>query len=95
MAPHPDYLHGLISTKNPKYEAKVWELIDHDVHGWNLPLIKAIFSLVNSKAIIPISFTNQLDMQVWRGTHNGILSVSSAYHFQKEWDGIQQPKCSL
>lgn len=78
-------------------EAKVQELIDHHVHGWNLPLIEAIFSPINSRAIktIPISFTNQPDVQVWRGTRNGILSVSSAYHFLKERDGIQQPECSL
>jgi hypothetical protein len=35
---------------------------------------------------IPISSTNQLDVQIWRGTAQGDFSVRSAYHMAKEME---------
>ena len=33
---------------------------------------------------IPVSATDQEDTFIWRGTANGVFSVRSAYHIQKE-----------
>jgi hypothetical protein len=33
---------------------------------------------------IPISITDQADVQIWRGTKNGVFLVQSAYHLLKE-----------
>lgn len=84
----------------PKFlgaNAKVREIIDQNLHCWNIPLIEAIFNQTDCRAIkaIPISLTNQPNVQVWRGTQNGIFSVSSAYHFVKEMEELRQPECSL
>jgi hypothetical protein len=32
---------------------------------------------------VPISCTNQEDIQIWRGTKNGVFSMKSAYYLQK------------
>ena len=66
--------------------AMVKELFDQDVHGWNLRLLQQIFNTEEVQIIqyVPISFTKQPDTQVWRGTRNGLFTVSSVYHFVKE-----------
>ncbi|XP_059436512.1 uncharacterized protein LOC132169499 [Corylus avellana] len=50
------------------------------------PLLDTIFSKEEVRLIqaIPISCTNQEDTLIWRGTKNGVFSVKSAYHMQKE-----------
>ena len=54
--------------------------------GWNVSLLNQIFSN-EERAIIqslPLSVTDQADLQIWWGTKNGIFSVRSAYHICKE-----------
>lgn len=72
------------------------ELIDHEGQGWKLTLLRKIFNLKDQMAIqsIPFSCLNQPDKLVWRGTQNGVFSVSSAYHMLKEQDSGQQPESS-
>jgi hypothetical protein len=76
--------------------AKVEELIDHDRKGWNLQLIEEIFIEDDQRAIkgAPVSSSNQPDKLVWRGTKNGVFSVSSAYHMVKEMEIETQPESS-
>jgi ribonuclease HI len=66
--------------------ANVDMLIDADSKWWNTPLLEAIFSSEEVRMIqaIPISCTNQEDILRWKGTKNGVFSVKSAYHLQKE-----------
>ena len=43
---------------------------------------------------IPISFTNQQDRQIWRGTMKREFTVGSAYHMAKENEADHQAGCS-
>jgi ribonuclease HI len=78
-------------------EAKVEELIDHDRKGCNVELLDALFNEDDWMAIkgIPISSSSQPNKLVWRGTKNGVFSVSSAYHMMKEVEIENQPKSSI
>jgi hypothetical protein len=66
--------------------ATVSNLIDADTKWWKMEWLEMIFSKEDMVAIqsIPISTTDQADVQIWRGTKNGVFSVRSAYHMQKE-----------
>ena len=61
-------------------------LIEPDTHWWNANLIKEIFNDEESKAIqsLPLSLTNQPDVQIWRGTAKGDFSISNAYHMAND-----------
>jgi hypothetical protein len=69
-------------------DAKVCELVDTNSKWWNFPLLESLFSSDEVEKIkeIPLSFTNQEDMLIWRGTKNGVFSVKSAYHMLKEME---------
>jgi hypothetical protein len=70
----------------------VSELIDQGIGVWKLSLLKEIFNNEEIAAIqsTPISLTNQLDRQIWRGTVKGDFSVGSAYHMAKDKEDAQQ-----
>lgn len=76
--------------------AMVSELIDGDSKWWNYSLLELIFSLAKVRLIqsIPLSRTNREDVLIWRGTTNGVFSVWSAYHMQKERESVGQTECS-
>lgn len=66
--------------------ATVDALIDGNTMGWNVPLLESTFTAEEVQVIqsIPLSCTNQEDVQIWRGTKNGVYSVRSAYYIQQE-----------
>jgi hypothetical protein len=67
-------------------DACVSALIDEATHGWNVPLLKTIFWPTEVTAIcslVPCPM-GLADHRVWKGTKNGIFSVRSAYHMEKE-----------
>ena len=65
--------------------ATVSHLIDADTQWWNVPLLERIFSKEERVSIqsLPISATNQADLQIWRGIKNGVFWVRSTYHILK------------
>lgn len=67
-------------------DSSVVALLDRDLRGWNVDLIRSIFSVEEANVItsIPIFPSFPLDRLVWWGTSNGIFSVRSAYHLGKE-----------
>jgi hypothetical protein len=67
-------------------EAMVSSLVDVHSKWWNIPLLDSLFTKKEVKKIrkIPLSSTNQKDTLIWKGTKNGVFSVMSAYHMQKE-----------
>jgi hypothetical protein len=75
----------------------VRELIDQDTHWWNKSLVDNIFTKTESITIqsILVSNTNRLDIQIWKGTLNGVFSVRSAYHLAKEKEDGRYPESSL
>jgi hypothetical protein len=79
----------------PKFlpdNATVSNLIDADTKWWKLEWLEMIFSKEDMVAIqsIPISTTDQADVQIrGGGTKNGVFSVRSAYHMQKEKEMVQ------
>ena len=64
------------------------ELIDRRNSRWNQDMLERIFTVEEIEAIksIPISQTNQPDVQIWRCTNIGTFSVKSAYHLEKEME---------
>jgi hypothetical protein len=76
--------------------AKVNELINGTTGWWNQSLLKKIFSQEEVQAInsIPLSSTNQPDVEIWRGTATGVFSVRSTYHLAKEIESRQLPESS-
>jgi hypothetical protein len=62
-------------------EAKVCDLFDVNKIEWNIPLLQELFSDEEVELVLttPISNSGQGDIQVWRGTKNGLFSVKSAY----------------
>jgi hypothetical protein len=76
-------------------DAKVVELIDKDLHGWNKGMLESLFSIdeVNAILSIPIS-PNQSDVVIWRGTKNDVFTVKSAYHAAKAKELQVQAGCS-
>jgi ribonuclease HI len=67
-------------------DAKVSMLIDKDTGWWDQNVIDDLFNEDEAKTIkaIPLSCTNQEDRLIWRGTTNGLFSVRSGYHLEKE-----------
>jgi ribonuclease HI len=67
-------------------EATVSNLIDADTKGWKTHMLESLFAQDEVQMIknIPLSCTNQEDIQIWRGTKNGIFTVRSAYHIQQD-----------
>lgn len=63
-------------------EARVSSLIDPRSGGWNMPLLRAIFSPWEVELIgsIPLSPLCKPDKLIWQATSHGCFSVKSAYH---------------
>jgi ribonuclease HI len=82
--------------KNLAPDAMVSDLIDRRTGGWKQNLLLENFNKEEVEAIqsIPISFTNQPDRQIWRGTMKGDFTVGSAYHMAKENEANLQASCS-
>jgi hypothetical protein len=76
--------------------SKVHDLFDEEKTGWNQDMLARIFTDEERATIntIPISQTNQPDLQVWRCTNLGTFSVSSAYHLAKEVERRRSPEGS-
>jgi len=66
--------------------AKVADLIDEELKGWNLSLGNEVFDEDEAKAIsqIPLSPGLPKDRLIWMGTKNEEFTVRSAYHLSKE-----------
>ena len=66
--------------------ATVKELIDSTSKDWNRELIDNLFSVEEARVIhsLPISRTDQADVQIWRRTPKGNFTARSAYYMQKE-----------
>ncbi|XP_059451341.1 uncharacterized protein LOC132182133 [Corylus avellana] len=67
-------------------DATVSTLIDDDTRWWKSHLLETLFHIEDIQMIktMPLSCTNQEDIQIWSGTKNGIFFVRSAYHLQQE-----------
>jgi hypothetical protein len=67
-------------------DSTISELIDREQNWWKVRLVKEIFLEEEARVIlsIPLSSSNRLDTQIWRGMIYGIFTVSSAYHLAKE-----------
>jgi hypothetical protein len=76
--------------------AKVTDLIDGELKGWNSSLIKEIFNEDEAKAIckIPLSSGLSKDRLIWMGTKNGDFTVRSVYHLGKELKEREGGQCS-
>jgi hypothetical protein len=63
-------------------DAKVSNLIDVSIQGWNCSLIDSSFSAYEAKTIksFPLCPSLLPDKVIWNGTFNGMFSVRSAYH---------------
>lgn len=64
------------SPPNQDYaEAKVSALIDKDLGVWDMNILNTLLRGEEVMAIksIPLSFTNQMDRLIWRGTINGVF----------------------
>jgi hypothetical protein len=61
-------------------------LIDQDLKGLNLDLIKEMFSEDEAKVIsnIPLSHLLPHDRMIWRGITNGVFTLHNAYLLGKE-----------
>jgi hypothetical protein len=77
-------------------EATVYHLIDKDTKWWDTMLLESLFDKEEVRLIqsIPLSYTNQSDTLIWRGTTNGLFSVCSAYYIQQEIEATSLAKCS-
>jgi hypothetical protein len=71
-------------------------LLDRDQRGWNVDLIRSIFSIEEAKVItnIPICPSFPPNRLVLQGTSNGTFSVCSAYHLGKEIQKYNLGECS-
>jgi hypothetical protein len=67
-------------------EAKVKELMDQNMGGWNVELIRSIFHKDEAELIcnLPCSRYRAPDKLIWRCTKSGDFSVRSAYHLEME-----------
>jgi ribonuclease HI len=76
---------------------KVHELVDWENFRWKQNLLEELFSTEEVAAInsIPVSHTDQPDIQYWRGTNSGEFSVKSAYHLSKDLERRRIPEGSV
>lgn len=84
--PHPSTFMIQSPVRVLTQDARVCDLINDTTHTWNFPLIREIFWPEEALRIcnLPLSPTGQPDIMVWRGSTNGLFSVRSAYHLEKE-----------
>ena len=87
--PKPSKFTVYSAPNNIEPKAKVKELINSNMGWWDQSLLTAIFPKEEKEAIntIPLSSTNQLDVEIWRCTETGVFSVKSAYHLAKLPEG--------
>jgi hypothetical protein len=73
-------------------DARVVELIDQDTKWWNANLIREIFHAEEAQVIQQIPLSPQLPKEVliWRCIKNGIFSVRSAYHMDKDLQNMRR-----
>lgn len=66
--------------------AKVEELMDKDLGGWNTKLIQEIFNTSEAETIcsIPLSRYSHSYKMIWRSTNAGLFTIRSAYYMEKE-----------
>lgn len=67
-------------------DARVLAFIDSDTGWWNFPSIRPIFTLAEADSIcnMVLSPLRHPDRLVWTGSKNGLFSVKSAYHMEKQ-----------
>jgi hypothetical protein len=77
-------------------EAKVRELMDQNMGGWNEALIRSIFHDYEAELIcnLPCSRYRVPDKLIWRCSKSGDFTVRSAYHLEKEQGVSLQGECS-
>jgi hypothetical protein len=94
--PKPSTFTAYSAPNDIEPNAKVKELINSSTGWWDQSLLTAIFSKEEVEAIntIPLSSTDQPDVEIWRCTETGVFSVKSAYHLAKEIEGRQLPEGS-
>jgi hypothetical protein len=82
----PSLHYGQIHTPPSLLDEKatVSNLIDEDTKGWKIHMLESLFAQDEVQMIknIPLSCMNKEDIQIWRGTKNGVFIVRSAYHVQ-------------
>ncbi|XP_062171126.1 uncharacterized protein LOC133876913 [Alnus glutinosa] len=78
-------------------DAKVSDLIDVSVKGWNCVLIDKGFSAYVANAIKNILLCPLLppDKIIWNGTSSGMFSVKSAYHMASDLMRQKNGECSF
>jgi len=66
--------------------SRVADLIDQDLKGWKVDLLKVVFSEDEAKVISNILLSPLLPQNrlIWRGSVHGDFTVRSAYHLGKE-----------
>jgi len=76
--------------------SRVADLIDQNLKGWKVDLLKAVFLEDETKVIsnIPLSPLLQQDQLIWRGTTHGDFTVRGAYHSVKELQDRARGQCS-
>jgi hypothetical protein len=74
----------------------VCALIDEHTKRWDTQLLEELFINEEAKVIqsIPLSCTHQEDIQIWRGTKNGLSTMKSAYYIHSEMEKIMVAGCS-
>lgn len=77
-------------------DAKVSDLIDVSIKGWNCALIDNSFSAYVANIIknIPLYPLLRPDKIIWNGTLNGVFSVKSAYHMALDLLRRKNGECS-
>jgi hypothetical protein len=77
-------------------DAKVSNLIDVSIKGWNCYLIDSYFSAYVAKMIksIPLCTSLPPDKIIWNGISNGLFSVRSAYHLGLDLLRSKKRECS-
>jgi hypothetical protein len=82
--PIPNTFEIYSPPRGLSHDARVLELMDEDLHGWNRGLVETLFSPKEVLAILSIPINpNREDTRIWKGMKNGIFTVRSAYHLDK------------